>query len=331
MESQLTDPERRHDHLGRRWLIGLPHVRCILLAILFLGLLVSCSTTKELSSEAADAQFNLANRLYRDGEYHLAVSAYLRAEELLPGDFSQGYNLAIALSRIGDHVGSESQISALAKRFPDRASDLERLRGWIRWYAGDLNGASDIYMTLVTQAPFDRDLVYASSRIAIDLERYDDAIATLTDALDRLSLDSTMTLLLAEASEGAGKVQEAFQWYLASLLEDSASQQAFEGLHTLLNTFDDDEMVTAGRRLFDIFPHEPRVLAFLAKELLARDLDDGVVILEQALKSGYKDKVDLIQILRNLQAAPSRVERVAALYRDYGVTESIQGIMILAP
>ena len=293
--------------------------------------ITSCMTTTDLSSEAADAQFDLANSLYRDGAFSAAAAAYLRAEELKPGDFSQGCNLTIALSRVGDHLAASRQIATMKERFPDQRNLLEHLHGWIQWNAGDLIGAYDRYLDLLEESPLDPGLVYQVSRIAIDLERYDEALSLLGAALQRIGPDEKITLLLAEAHEASGDPAGAFQWYMATLMEDSGLQLAYDGLRSLLIGYDPNEMLEAIRRLIAGFPQDPKVLAFAAEVSLSRDLDEGLDILETALRAGYRDREVLLSILRSLKEDSSNAERVARLYQDAGITETIQGIVLLIP
>lgn len=322
------------DSIGTFKIVAHRPIRGIIRLVVLIAALLSfssCMTSKELASEAADAQFNLANSLYRDGSFSAAAAAYLRAEELRPGDFSQGYNLIIALSRVGDHIAASKQILTMKERFPDQRDALERLHGWIQWNAGDLNGAYDRYLDLLKEAPLDLGLVYQVSRIAIDLELYNEVLSLLGVTLEQVAPDEKITLLLAEAHEGSGDPEGAFQWYMATLMEDSGLQQAYDRLRSLLMGYDRNEMLEAIRRLIAGFPRDPKVLAFAAEVSLVREMDEGLDILELALRAGYRDREVLVRILRSLKQDPLRAERVARLYQDAGITETIQGIVLLIP
>ena len=191
-------------------------------SLLFISVvLVSCETGVP-SAEVAGLYYNLGNAYFELNEFGLAVTAYLNALELDSRLPQAGYNLARVYIESGEVDKGVTQLEELLAEDPENSVILSTI-GWAYYLLNDYASSYAVYRRILDRIPSDEnglynaavvawlldektealgyyqrlyaengddEILYRIASIFIDLERWSDAIDTLTEYTALKSDDS---------------------------------------------------------------------------------------------------------------------------------------------
>jgi tetratricopeptide (TPR) repeat protein len=131
--------------------------------------------------------------------------------------------------RGGQYQDAVRLFSAYGERHPDNAG-AQYMIGLSSWKAGDLKTADAAFDRALTLDPKHEKALLNSSRVLIDLGRYDDALDRLNSALELDSTSSVARRLQGRVLEHQGDIDGAIDAYQQAVLADEHDAWAMNNL-----------------------------------------------------------------------------------------------------
>ena len=134
--------------------------------------------------------------------------------------------------RAGQYAEAAKLFTEYGERHPDNAGAYYMV-GLSSWKAGDLRTADSAFSRALALDPRHVKALLNSSRVLIDLGRFDDALDRINSALDIDSTSSTARRLQARVLEHQGDIDGAIDAYEDALVADETDVWALNNLGVL--------------------------------------------------------------------------------------------------
>jgi tetratricopeptide (TPR) repeat protein len=135
--------------------------------------------------------------------------------------------------RSGQYAEAVRRFSAYGERHPDNAG-AQYMIGLSSWKAGDLKAADAAFDRALTLDPKHQKALLNSSRVLIDLGRYDEALDRLNSVLELDSTSSVARRLQGRVLEHQGDIEGAIDAYQQAVLADERDAWAMNNLGLIL-------------------------------------------------------------------------------------------------
>jgi tetratricopeptide (TPR) repeat protein len=177
----------------------------------------------DLAGKNADTYSKIGDVYTQIDQVPTAIKFYVKALELSQGDQDIEYKLAQSFAKAGQRDEAIKSLEDLIQSNPLRPEIYEFLA---RLYQTSKNfeRALENYQQALLLAPDRPENYLHTAGMQLDLKKYDDAIATLTEARHRFRIPQ-ITYSLAIALSTASRFAEALPVYEAALQEARDSQQ----------------------------------------------------------------------------------------------------------
>ena len=177
----------------------------------------------DLAGKNADTYSKIGDAYTQIDQVPTAIKFYVKALELSQGDQDIEYKLAQSFAKAGQRDEAIKSLEDLIQSNPLRPEIYEFLA---RLYQTSKNfeRALENYQQALLLAPDRPENYLHTAGMQLDLKKYDDAIATLTEARHRFRIPQ-ITYSLAIALSTASRFAEALPVYEAALQEARDSQQ----------------------------------------------------------------------------------------------------------
>jgi tetratricopeptide (TPR) repeat protein len=177
----------------------------------------------DLAGKNADTYSKIGDAYTQIDQVPTAIKFYVKALELSHGDQEIEYKLAESFAKAGQRDEAIKALEDLIRSNPLRPEIYEFLA---RLYQTSKNfeRALENYQQALLLAPDRPENYLHTAGMQLDLKKYDDAIATLTEARHRFRIPQ-ITYSLAIALSSATRFAEALPVYEAALQEARDSQQ----------------------------------------------------------------------------------------------------------
>jgi tetratricopeptide (TPR) repeat protein len=176
-----------------------------------------------LAGKNADTYSKIGDAYTQINQVPTAINLYVKALELSQGDQETEYKLAQSFAKAGQRDEAVKALEDLIQSNPLRPEIYEFLA---RLYQTGKNyeRALENYQQALLLAPDRPENYLHTAGMQLELKKYDDAVATLTEARHRFRIPQ-ITYSLAIALSTASRHSEAMPVYEAALQEAKDSQQ----------------------------------------------------------------------------------------------------------
>lgn len=288
--------------------------RNILLFCIFLLISTGCRTGSAIN-ELAEVYYNLGNAYSDLGRSEDARQAYQRAF-ILKSDFVKAaYNLGRMDIEAGRYDEGLDIFKDILKQDHENSLVKEAI-AWGYYKKGDVDIALHWYKSILDKDRYNRNALYNISVLLVNEKNYKDAYPYLKQVESSGDGDAYIYTQLGEA-ESKLNLSSGIYWFEQARKKDPDSKEI---LNLLTSAYIADKDYTAALNTYDILLSKGEDLTILFKKAYllltaVEDYDAGLKVLEEALKKGFNDNIE-IQKLRDYPDLlySNRINEVLAKY-----------------
>ncbi len=282
-------------------------------------LISSCSSLK-YEDELVEAYYNLGNAYSDLGKLDQSSTAFVRALQIDPSFPSASYNLGIVEIQSGNYKNGISVLSALLEEEPENILIMKVLAwGYIKY--SDLNGAIDIYDSILQIDPNNEDVLNNITILMMNKEMYEKVYPHLIQ-LELIGVEDSNTFYNLGITERELDISSGIKWFESAFEKEKTLEKNLVALIDVLTVEKDFERVV---ELYDILLSintDPEIYFNKAFILLTaiEDYELGISALETSLKNGFADKerMDELKMYEDLLDR----DKILSVFIDYPPKES---------
>jgi tetratricopeptide (TPR) repeat protein len=271
----------------------------LVVGVCVLCLVLGACATGIPRQEAAEVYYNLGNAYFELGRHSEAVTAYQHALELDTSLTRASYNLARVYLDTNKFEEAFDVLERLLEQDPENAVLLEAL-AWGRHLTGDDEEALRIYESILSRNDQNKNALYNGGIILWNNEQLEEAEEYLLRLYDITPGKEDLLLALGRLEselENHLLASEFLEAYTAKQGADVEAWLLLGDTYVKLELY--DKSVTAFDKVLENDANNADALYKKAKILLTaiEDIDQGMVVLEQAVTAGFRDIASLRELV----------------------------------
>jgi tetratricopeptide (TPR) repeat protein len=173
------------------------------------------------SGLTGEQEFKLAELLNAQQMYAASAARFRRIVEMQPSSWQNQYNLAIALVRAKENAQALPLLASISAEHGSDAN-LQSSLGSTYEMAGETSLALEAYRKAIAADPANPDRYLDCTRLMMDLDRYDEAIALVERGITTVPDDYPLTIRLGAIEMMRGNRDAAREHYRKAIAEHPA-------------------------------------------------------------------------------------------------------------
>ncbi|MCX7024231.1 MAG: tetratricopeptide repeat protein [Spirochaetes bacterium] len=286
-------------------------------AVLQLSACTSGPSARDLAME----YYNLGNEYLALGRWDKAGEYYDKAIRYDSSLATASYNLVRALAEGGKYEKALEIVDSLLGGDGDNAEFLA-LKAYVLYRAGRVEEALAVYDRIAALDEFDFPTALNRCAILVELERYDEAQASLAE-LEKVKPDDETVIrriaLVAMKREDWLTAERYLSAYLAKKANDAAARIDLAGVYERLERYKDAMDLWAAIAGADSKNKDAWFALARLRLTVAHDASGGMEALNKAIDAGFSDKQAIEALLAAKDLAAR--EEVTALFREKKLLE----------